>query len=145
MHVIVGADHAGIALKAHLVAMLIAAGYRVTDIGAFDPTSVDYPDFAQQVATAIHDGVAERGVLVCGSGIGMAIAANRTPGVRAVVLRASYDAQMSREHNDANVACFGERVTDAATAEQLLREWLDTPFAGERHIGRVRKIDGGTV
>lgn len=142
MHIIIGTDHAGVALKDHLAATLRVDGHDVTDVGVFEPTSVDYPDITDQVARAVQAGRAERGVLVCGSGIGVAMRANRFRGVRAVVVRTPYDAEMSREHNNANVACFGARVTEPATADALLRQWLMTPFSGGRHQPRVAKIDG---
>lgn len=140
MNIAIGADHAGFLLKQHLMLALRALGHFVTDLGTDSAASVDYPDFAVRVAEAVAAGAAERGVLVCGSGIGMCMAANRVPGVRAAVLRSPDDARLSREHNDANIACFGERLTPAPTAEQLLALWLQTPFAGGRHVRRVEKI-----
>lgn len=145
MNITIGADHAGVELKDHLVAMLRAAGHQVSDVGTTDQRSTDYPDFAMPVARAVQQKTAERGVLVCGSGIGMAITANRFLGVRAAVLRTLYDAQLSREHNDTNIACFGARVTDASTADALLTKWLNTAFAGDRHLRRVEKIDEVTA
>lgn len=141
MVVAVGADHAGFALKQVLGAYLRQLGFGVIDVGTHSVSSVDYPDLAHQVAEAIKKGKADRGVLVCGSAIGMAIAANRHVGVRAAVLRDAFDAQMSREHNDANVACFGGRVTLEQEARRLLEIWLRTAFAGGRHAARVEKID----
>ena len=137
----IGADHAGFALKQALGSYLQQQGYTVIDVGTHSVEAMDYPDPAHQVARAIQDGRAQQGLLVCGSAIGMAIAANRHKGVRAAVVRDAFDAQMSREHNDANVACFGGRVTSEREAEQLLDLWLRTPFAGGRHVRRVEKID----
>lgn len=141
MTIAVGADHAGFALKQSLVSHLESSGYKVTDVGTHNSDSVDYTDFAEQVAKAISAGKVQRGVLVCGSAIGMCIAANRYEGVRAVVLRDKFDARLSREHNDTNVACFGARVTKEKNALKLLNLWLTTEFEGGRHARRVEKID----
>lgn len=141
MKVAIAADHAGVVLKDTLKSFLESENISVVDFGTHSAESVDYPDFAQQVARAVISREVERGVLVCGSAIGMAISANRHKGVRAAVIRDGYDARMSREHNDANVACFGARVTPAEQAVDLLRVWLTTPFEGGRHQKRVDKID----
>ncbi|MBI4366325.1 MAG: ribose 5-phosphate isomerase B [Deltaproteobacteria bacterium] len=139
--IVIGADHAGFPLKQELARYMASLGYQIMDVGTHSDASVDYPDLAALVARHVQDGSAARGVLVCGSAIGMAMAANRHAGVRAAVLRDRFDAQMSREHNDANVACFGGRVTHASVANELLALWLATPFAGGRHERRVRKLD----
>ncbi len=141
MLIAIGADHAGFELKEQLLDCLRADGHDVTDVGTHSTDSVDYPEFAKAVAMRVASGSAERGVLVCGSGMGMCIAANRIAGVRAAVVRDATDAQLSREHNDANVICFGGRITPAATAIELLRTWLATPFAGGRHVRRVAMMD----
>lgn len=141
MKVAIAADHAGVVLKDALKSFLESENISVLDFGTNNSESVDYPDFAQKVAHAISTREVERGVLVCGSAIGMAITANRHKGVRAAVIRDGYDARMSREHNDANVACFGARVTPMEQAKELLRLWLTTPFEGGRHQKRVDKID----
>lgn len=141
MKIAIAADHAGVVLKDALKSFLESENISVLDFGTNNSESVDYPDFAQKVARAISTREVERGVLVCGSAIGMAITANRHKGVRAAVIRDGYDARMSREHNDANVACFGARVTPAEQAIDLLRVWLTTPFEGGRHQKRVDKID----
>lgn len=141
MHIAIGADHAGYPLKEQLAQWLRAAGHTVQDCGTASTDSVDYPRFAAQVAQAVQQRHAQRGVLVCGSGIGMAMAANRYAGVRAVVIRSTQDAQLSREHNDANVACFGGRITAANDAVPLLDLWLHTDFAGGRHQRRVEQMD----
>lgn len=140
MKIAIAADHAGVGLKDHLKSFLESQHVSVVDFGTNGAESVDYPDYAQKVAEALTSGQVERGVLVCGSAIGMAIAANRNPGVRAVVVRDGFDARMSREHNDANVACFGARVTPEAQAKELLKIWLETPFEGGRHQKRVEKL-----
>ena len=140
--VALGADHAGFELKEALKAWLIDQGGEVVDLGAHSPEPVDYPDYAEAVALAVADGKAERGVLVCGTGIGMAIAANKVPGVRAALCGDLYAARMSREHNDANVLCLGGRLTGREMAIDILRMWLATAFAGGRHERRVGKIAG---
>ncbi len=141
MRIAIAADHAGFELKASLVRWLQQHGHDVHDYGTTSTQAVDYPEYARQVAQAISGRQADRGVLVCGTGIGMAMAANRTNGARAAVLRSTQDAQLSREHNDANIACFGGRMTTPQDAEQWLNVWLDTPFAGGRHERRVQQID----
>jgi len=135
-----GADHAGYTLKEDLKAWLCSRGYETVDMGTRSPASVDYPDFAAAVALAIIAGKAERGVLVCGTGIGMAMAANKVPGVRAAACTDSYTARMSREHNDANVLALGARVTARDAAIEILATWLAAPFAGGRHARRVVKL-----
>lgn len=144
MNVAIAADHAGVVLKDALKSYLESENITVIDFGTHNSDSVDYPDFAHRVAEAVASHAVDRGVLVCGSAIGMAISANRHPGVRAVVIRDGYDARMSREHNDANVACFGARVTPVEQAKELLKLWITTPFEGGRHQKRVDKIDRET-
>jgi ribose 5-phosphate isomerase B len=141
--VALGADHAGWELKEALKAWLIDHGHHVLDFGTHSPDSVDYPDYALQVAEAVAVGKVERGVLVCGTGIGMAIAANKVAGVRAAPCSDLYTARMSREHNDANVLALGGRLMGREMALEILKVWLDTAFAGGRHSGRVDKI--GTI
>ena len=136
----IGSDHAGLALKEALRAALEAAGHPVTDVGTHGPESVDYPDFAHTVCATVAEGRAARGVLVCGTGIGMAIAANRHPGIRAVVLHDTTEARLTRAHNDANVACFGARTSGVETALDALRVFLDTPYEGGRHDRRLAKL-----
>jgi ribose 5-phosphate isomerase B len=141
MHsVALGADHAGWELKESLKAWLMDAGCQVLDFGTHGPDSVDYPDYALQVAEAVTVGKVERGVLVCGTGIGMTIAANKVPGIRAALCGDVFTARMSREHNDANVLALAGRLTGRETGLEILRAWLDTPFAGGRHARRVDKI-----
>jgi ribose 5-phosphate isomerase B len=135
-----GADHGGVALKDHLAALLRAAGHPVTDFGTHGTDSVDYPDFAHQVCAAVESGAARFGVLVCGSGIGMSISANRHAGIRAAVLHHATDARLTRAHNDANVACFGARLTGPELAEEALRIFLSTPYEGGRHDRRLAKL-----
>ena len=132
-----GADHAGFELKEALKAWLIEQGYQVVDYGTH---SVDYPDYAAEVAEAVADQKVERGVLVCGTGIGMAITANKVAGVRAALCSDLYTARASREHNDANVLALGGRLMGPEMALDILRMWLATDFAGGRHRRRVDKI-----
>ena len=139
--VILGSDHAGFALKEKLKETLDRLGVPWEDVGTRSEDSVDYPDFAHQVAEAVASGRFTRGVLVCGTGIGVSIAANRHPGVRAAVACDEDTARLSREHNDANVLALGGRTTDPARAEGILQVWLETPFAGGRHGRRVAKIE----
>ncbi|MBL8768134.1 MAG: ribose 5-phosphate isomerase B [Planctomycetes bacterium] len=141
MKIAVGADHAGVELKNVLRDTLIAAGHEVVDVGTQGNQSVDYPDFAHAVARAVAKGEAERGLLVCGTGQGMAISANRHAGVRAACTRDLYDTRLVREHNDANVLCIGARVVGAALADEMVKTFLATVFAGGRHAGRVRKME----
>lgn len=141
MRIAAASDHAGFPLKNHLVERLRAAGHEVEDLGAHSSESSDYPDFAHEVARRVAGGRAERGLLVCGTGIGMSIAANRHRGVRAARCLCEYDARMARAHNDANVLALGERVTGAGLAEAIVDRFLGTPFEGGRHDRRVGKIE----
>ncbi len=141
--IVIASDHAGVELKARLVAAARAAGREIADLGPTDTSSVDYPDFAHRVAAAVAAGEAERGVLICGTGIGMSITANRHPGVRAALCHDAFTAEMARRHNDANVLCLGARVTGAGVAEQVLTVFLATGFEGGRHQRRVARIECG--
>ncbi|MBO6520645.1 MAG: ribose 5-phosphate isomerase B [Rhodospirillales bacterium] len=136
----IGCDHAGLNLKSLLKSDLEAAGYDVLDLGTNAPDSVDYPDFGFAVAEAIADGRAEKGVLVCGSGIGISIAANRNPAVRAAPVTNSLTAKLARQHNDANVVCFGERLVGSEIARDAMKVFLETEFEGGRHARRVDKL-----
>lgn len=138
--VALGADHAGLDLKEALKARLIERGHQVLDFGATTSESVDYPDYALQVAEAVAKGKAERGLLVCGTGIGMAMTANKVPGVRAAFCPDLFTARLSREHNDANVLTLGGRLMGRELAAEILQTWLATPFAGGRHQRRIDKI-----
>lgn len=141
--IIVGSDHAGLALKRSLVALLERRGHTVEDVGTHGPESVDYPDFAHAVARGVlaAEPGAKLGLLVCGSGIGVSISANRHPGVRAVVCSEPYSAAMARAHNDANVLCLGARVVGTGLAENILDAFLAGAFEGGRHARRVGKIE----
>lgn len=138
--VAIGSDHAGFHLKTALVNYLTEQGYEVIDAGTDSDERVDYPHFGAAVAKLVAAGEVDRGVLVCGSGQGVCMAANKVAGARAGVVRDTQDAQMIRLHNDANIACFGERVTDAVTAVEALAVFLDTDFEGGRHQPRVDQL-----
>jgi ribose 5-phosphate isomerase B len=137
-----GADHAGFSLKEDLKSWLASHGHRVLDFGTSSSESVDYPDYAAAVGSAVAKGDAERGVLVCGTGIGMAIAANKIAGVRAVQCGDEQSARISREHNDTNVVTLGARTTAPEAAKSILEAWLETAFAGGRHTRRIEKVAG---
>ncbi len=137
----IGADHGGYELKAKLVAHLRSQGYEVADLGNHSTEPCDYPAIGYKVATAVAGGRFDRGILLCKSGIGIAIAANKVPGIRAAVCADTFDAERSRSHNDANVLVMGAEKLSASQAEQLLEAWLATPFEdGGRHERRVRQI-----
>ncbi|MCB9597489.1 MAG: ribose 5-phosphate isomerase B [Sandaracinaceae bacterium] len=139
--IIVGADHAGLPLKGPLVAHLKERGFEVEDVGTHGPESVDYPDFGHRVASAVAAGEHELGLLICGSGVGMSITANKHDGVRAVLCSEPYSAAMARAHNDANVLCLGARVVGPGLAEAILDAFLGGAFEGGRHARRVAKIE----
>ena len=136
----IASDHAGFNLKTLLKNDLADWGYDILDLGTTGPESVDYPDFGYAMARAIRDGKAKRGVLVCGTGIGIGMAANRYPEVRAAVVHDALGARLTRLHNDANVICFGERLIGTEVARDALRVFLDTAFEGGRHARRVGKL-----
>jgi ribose 5-phosphate isomerase B len=139
----VAADHAGFDLKEILKRDLQEAGYAVIDLGTNSTASVDYPDFGKALADAVASGKAERGVLVCGTGVGISIAANRNPKIRAALAHDVTSATLSREHNDANVVAFGARLIGTEVARAALRAFLDTQWAGGRHAARVEKLSRG--
>lgn len=141
MRIALGSDHAGLELKAALIEHLRAAGHELVDHGAYEDRSVDYPDFAQVVGRAVATGEADRGLLVCGTGQGMAIAANKIPGVRAAVVSDTFSARMAMAHNDARVLCLGQRVVGPGLALDIVDAWLATEFEGGRHARRVGKIE----
>ena len=141
MRIAIGADHAGVALKEHVIQELKARGVAYEDFGTLSTESVDYPDFAATVGRKVASGEFDRGILTCGSGIGMAIAANKIHGIRAASIQDEESARLSREHNDINVLALGERNTDPNTARRIVDIFLDTPFGGGRHQRRVDKIN----
>jgi len=140
MKIMIGADHAGYALKESLKTWLQAQGFETIDAGTDGLASVDYPDFGARVAEAVSTGAMARGILICGTGIGMSIVANRYAGVRAALCRDEETARLSRMHNDANILVLGARQTDVEEAVAILRTWLATPFEGARHQRRLDKI-----
>lgn len=142
MRIHLGADHAGFQLKAHLRGWLESAGHELVDHGTDSADRVDYPDFAAKVARAVQAEAGSFGLIVCGSGIGVSMTANRFPGVRAVVAALEIQARLARQHNDANVLCLGERLTTATQAEAIVTAFLDASFEGGRHTARVAAIDG---
>lgn len=139
--VAIAADHAGFALKEHVKACLVELGHEVDDLGTHDETSCDYPDFAHRLAQGVASGRYARGVLVCGTGLGMSCVANRYAGVRAAACTDGYSARMARQHNDANVLCLGSRIIGLGVAEDVLRAFLEASFEGGRHQRRVDKIE----
>ena len=141
--VALGADHAGVALKAAIREALEAAGHPVMDLGTHGTDSVDYPDFGAAVASAVAEGRAAFGVLVCGTGIGISIAANRNPAIRCALVHDVTGARLTRQHNDANVIALGARMTGVEVALDAVRTFLTTPFEGGRHGRRVQKLSPG--
>ncbi|MEW6546859.1 MAG: ribose 5-phosphate isomerase B [Bacillota bacterium] len=136
----VGADHGGFPLKGVLIEVLRGEGAEILDFGTDSPAACDYPDLALPVARAVGEGRADWGLLICGTGIGMSMVANKVPGVRAALCHDPYSARMAREHNDANVLCLGARVIGPGLAEEVLRAFIRARFAGGRHARRVDKI-----
>ena len=137
----VATDHAGIDLKDITVEMLRAKGHEVEDLGPYSKDRVDYPDYAVKVCENVLKDAASFGILICGSGIGMSMAANRFHGIRAALCHDAYTATVARGHNDANVLCFGERIVGVGVAESILDAWIAGTFEGGRHCGRVDKIE----
>ncbi len=140
MKIVIGSDHRGVEIKRRLVTAIQTMGHDVEDIGADGAESVDYPDYAYEVAKRVGNKSADRGLLICGTGIGMCIAANKVRGVRAAPCQDTLTAELSRRHNDANVLCLSADLTGEEQMAQMIRLWLDTPFDGGRHARRVEKI-----
>jgi ribose 5-phosphate isomerase B len=138
--IVIAADHAGVDLKVGLKAVLEALGHDVLDLGTHDAASVDYPDFANAMAAALKSGPATRGVLICGTGIGISIAANRHAHIRAAVCWNRESAGLARSHNDANVLAIGARLIPPDLAQEILKVFLDTPFESGRHVRRIAKL-----
>jgi len=136
----IASDHAGFQLKGEVVAELGKLGHLVMDLGPADANSVDYPDYATRVTDAVKTSRAALGVLICGTGMGMSISANKVHGIRAALCRTEFEARMSRQHNDANVLCMGQRVTGTGLALEILKAFLNASFEGGRHATRVDKI-----
>lgn len=140
MRIAIASDHAAIALKSALVAYMEAAGHEVEDLGPYDESSVDYPDYGYKLSDSVASGKADFGVALCGPGIGISIAVNRNPGCRAALVSEPLSAKLAREHNDANVIAMGARLTGIDMAKACLDSFLSTPFAGDRHVRRVGKL-----
>src|SRR5436189_5885997 len=140
MKIAIGSDHRGYDAKRRLLPLLQQLGHEVLDLGPEGSDSVDYPDFAFQVAQAVSEGRVDRGILICGTGIGMCIAANKVPGVRAAPCHDSITAEMSRRHNDANVLCLSADLLGEELIERMVKIWLETAFENGRHARRVEKI-----
>ncbi|MBI5050930.1 MAG: ribose 5-phosphate isomerase B [Nitrospirae bacterium] len=140
MKVAIGCDHAGIALKKEILPVLKELSVEWKDFGTNSEESVDYPDFGEKVSELVSKGEADRGILICGTGIGMSIVANKFPGVRASLCSEVYSAKMSRLHNDANLLILPGRIIDQETAKEVVRTWFSTPFEGGRHQRRLDKI-----
>ena len=139
--IIIGSDHAGFILKNKLAVYLQQSGFDVDDAGTYTTESCDYPIIAKEVAQNIKEGKYEKGILVCGTGIGMSIAANKVKGIRAAVVSDTCSAKMSRLHNDANILCLGERIVGEELAKDIAEIWIKTPFLGERHSRRVEMFE----
>lgn len=141
MKYFIGADHAGIEIKAFVKKLFEDLGHKVEDLGPFTKDRVDYPDFAAKVCEAVLEDESSKGILICGSGIGMSMSANKFDGIRAALCHNEYSAMMARQHNDANILCMGERVSGYGMVEAIVNSWDSHTFEGGRHEGRVKKID----
>lgn len=141
MKIAIASDHAGYPLKTSILAFLESQGYEVLDLGTNSTESCDYPVFGEKLGRAVAAGTVERGILICGTGVGIGIAANKVPGVRCVTCSDVYTAEMSREHNDANVLSLGARVIGLGLAEKIVKTWLETEFIGDRHARRVAMLN----
>ncbi len=140
MTIAIGCDHAGIELKKEILSLLNELRIDYIDFGTDTSASVDYPDFGEKVSDAISSGKIEKGILICGTGIGMSIVANKFPGVRASLCNDLFTAKMSRLHNDANILVMGGRIIGKDLAKEIVRTWVSTPFEGDRHCRRLEKI-----
>jgi len=140
MTIAIGCDHAGIELKKEILSLLQELDLEYIDYGTDGPQSVDYPDFGEKVSEAVSAGQIEKGILICGTGIGMSIVANKFPGVRASLCNELFTAKMSRLHNDANILVLGGRIVGKDLAKEIVKTWVSTPFEGERHTRRLDKI-----
>jgi ribose 5-phosphate isomerase B len=140
MKIAIGCDHGGIVLKPAIEDLLQSRNIEVIDFGCYSTDSVDYPDYALKVAEAVSKGEADKGIILCGTGIGISIAANKVKGIRAAVAHDLFTAEMCKKHNNANILAMGGRVVDIDTAVKMTKLWLDTEFEGGRHEGRIAKI-----
>ena len=137
----IATDHAGVVIKDSVKKMVEDLGHEIIDLGPYSTDRVDYPDYAHKLATAVLEDAGSFGILICGTGIGMSLAANKHHGIRAALCHDAYTAEMARAHNDANVLCFGERVVGIGVIESILKAWNSTDFEGGRHANRVAKIE----
>jgi len=137
----IATDHAGLDLKNYTKELLEARGHEVVDLGPYDKERVDYPDYAKKVSTSVLGDEGTQGILICGTGIGMSMTANKFKGIRAALCTDAFTASMARSHNDANILCFGERVVGFGVAETIVDAWINSSFEGGRHTGRVAKIE----
>jgi len=140
MKIAIGSDHAGFVLKEEVLALLKRLSFEVIDCGTNDTSSVDYPDFGEKVSRLVSAGEVDRGILICGTGIGMSMVANKFPNVRASLCNDLFSAKMSRLHNDANVLVLGGRIIGKDLAAEIVTTWMSTPFEGDRHLKRLHKI-----
>ena len=141
MKIVIASDHGGINLKRTIVEALVQKGVDITDFGPDSDESVDYPDYARPVAEKVADGVFDRGILICGTGIGMSIAANKVKGIRCALVHDSFSAKATRQHNNSNMLAMGERVIGSGLANDIVDIWLNTEYEGGRHERRVCKIE----
>lgn len=141
MKVAIGCDHAGLTLKNAVIEHLKQRGFEINDCGTYDSASCHYPVFAQKVAEAVTSGAAEKGILVCGTGVGMSMAANKIKGIRAACVSDCFSAEATRAHNDANIVCFGQRVVGEGLAFKIVDTFLDTKFEGGRHQIRIDMVN----
>ena len=140
MRIAIGCDHRGLNLKREIIDLLCQLGHSYEDFGCYDTGSVDYPDIGGRVAEAVAEGRFDHGILVCSTGIGMSMVANKVPGVRAALCHDTFSARRSREHNDANVLCLGERVIGEGLAKEIVQVYLSAEFEGGRHAQRLKKV-----
>ena len=140
MSIVIASDHGGLELKENLKEFLLKRGEELLDLGTNTDSMVDYPDYGRKLAEKVSQGEVEKGILICGTGIGMSIVANKFPGIRAALVTNEFMARMAKEHNDANILVLGGRVTDNESSRRLVETWLNTKFAGERHQRRLEKI-----
>jgi ribose 5-phosphate isomerase B len=138
----IATDHAGYAVKAYVKEVVTALGHNIVDLGPDSADRVDYPDYAKKCARAVLEDAGSFGILICGTGIGISISANKIPGIRAALCHDHYTAKLTRQHNDANILCFGERVVGKGVIEDMIEVFANTEFEGGRHAGRVAKIEG---
>lgn len=140
MPIAIASDHGGLELKENLKEFLLKRGEELLDLGTNTDSMVDYPDYGRKLAEKVSQGEVEKGILICGTGIGMSIVANKFPGIRAALVTNDFMARMAKEHNDANILVLGGKVTDNENSRRLVETWLNTKFAGERHQRRLEKI-----